>query len=40
MGLIADRRGSMALAMVLPLVCYVVVTWYAVWGAKIVMSDE
>jgi FHS family L-fucose permease-like MFS transporter len=40
MGLIADRRGSMALAMVLPLICYVVVTWYAVWGARMVTSNE
>jgi len=40
MGLIADKRGSMALAMVLPLICYVVVTWYAVWGARMVLSNE
>jgi MFS transporter, FHS family, L-fucose permease len=39
MGIISDRTGSMALAMTLPLICYVVVTWYAVWGAKIVKSE-
>ncbi len=40
MGLIADKWKSMALAMVLPLICYVVVTWYAVAGAKPVGSNE
>lgn len=40
MGLIADKRGSMALAMVLPLICYVVVTWYAFSGARMVRSNE
>jgi FHS family L-fucose permease-like MFS transporter len=40
MGIISDRTGSMALAMTLPLICYVVVTWYAVWGARIVTNDE
>jgi FHS family L-fucose permease-like MFS transporter len=35
MGVISDQTGSMALAMVLPLICYVVVTHYALWGAKI-----
>lgn len=40
MGVISDRTGSMALAMTLPLICYMVVTWYAVWGARIVTSDE
>jgi len=29
----------MALAMTLPLICYVVVTWYAVWGSRIVTGD-
>jgi FHS family L-fucose permease-like MFS transporter len=40
MGLISDKTKSMALAMIIPLVCYVVVTWYAVWGARIVTSKE
>jgi FHS family L-fucose permease-like MFS transporter len=40
MGVISDRTGSMALAMTLPLICYLVVTWYAVWGSKVVKSDE
>ena len=40
MGLIADKRGSMALAMVLPLICYVVVTWYAFAGARMVRNNE
>jgi FHS family L-fucose permease-like MFS transporter len=35
MGVISDKTKSMALAMIVPLVCYVVVTWYAVWGARI-----
>lgn len=40
MGVISDRTGSMALAMTLPLVCYLVVTWYAVWGSRMVGSRE
>ena len=40
MGVISDQTGSMALAMIVVLICYLVVTWYAVWGAKIVTSDE
>ena len=40
MGLIADKRGSMALAMVLPLICYVVVTWYAFSGARILTGHR
>jgi FHS family L-fucose permease-like MFS transporter len=35
MGLIADKKGSIALAMMLPLICYVVVTWYAISASKI-----
>jgi len=40
MGVISDRTGSMALAMTLPLICYLVVTWYAVWGSRLVGSRE
>jgi FHS family L-fucose permease-like MFS transporter len=40
MGVISDRTGSMALAMTLPLICYLVVTWYAVWGSRVVGSNE
>ena len=40
MGVISDRTGSMALAMTLPLICYLVVTWYAVWGSRVVGSKE
>jgi FHS family L-fucose permease-like MFS transporter len=40
MGVISDKTGSMALAMVLVLVCYVVVTWYAFSGARMVKSEE
>ena len=40
MGVISDKTGSMALAMVVVLIGYLVVTWYAVWGAKIVTSNE
>jgi MFS transporter, FHS family, L-fucose permease len=39
MGVISDKTKSMALAMIMPLVCYVVVTWYAVWGARIGTRD-
>lgn len=35
MGLISDRTGSMALAMLIPLVCYVFITYYAFIGSKI-----
>ncbi len=40
MGVISDHTGSMALAMTLPLICYLVVTWYAVWGSRMVGSKE
>jgi FHS family L-fucose permease-like MFS transporter len=33
MGIISEH--SMAIAMVVPLICYAVVTWYAVWGAAV-----
>jgi FHS family L-fucose permease-like MFS transporter len=35
MGLISDRTGSMALAMLVPLVCYVFITYYSFIGSKI-----
>lgn len=35
MGLISDQTGSMALAMLVPLVCYVYVTYYAFIGSKV-----
>ncbi len=38
MGVISDKTGSMALAMIMPLICYVVVTWYAFLGARPVMN--
>jgi len=38
MGVISDKTGSMALAMVLVLICYLVVTWYAITGARIVKT--
>jgi FHS family L-fucose permease-like MFS transporter len=34
MGVISDQTGSMALAMTVPLVCYLVVTWYAMAGSR------
>jgi MFS transporter, FHS family, L-fucose permease len=40
MGVISDKTKSMALAMIIPLVCYAVVTWYAVWGARIGTGNE
>jgi FHS family L-fucose permease-like MFS transporter len=40
MGVISDKTGSMALAMVVVLIGYLVVTWYAVWGARIVTRDK
>ncbi|MBN2813893.1 MAG: MFS transporter, partial [Bacteroidales bacterium] len=38
MGVISDKTGSMALAMVVVLACYLVVTWYAFSGAGIRLS--
>lgn len=35
MGLIADQTGSMALAMLVPLGCYVFITYYAFVGSKV-----
>ncbi|MFC2112326.1 L-fucose:H+ symporter permease [Bacteroidota bacterium] len=34
MGLISDRTGSMAMAMIIPLVCYIYVTYYSYIGSK------
>jgi FHS family L-fucose permease-like MFS transporter len=35
MGLIFDRTRSMALAMLVPLVCYLFITYYAFVGSKV-----
>jgi len=35
MGLISDRTGSMALAMLVPLICYIYITYYAFVGSKV-----
>jgi FHS family L-fucose permease-like MFS transporter len=35
MGLISDQTGSMALAMLIPLVCYVFIAYYAFIGSKV-----
>jgi FHS family L-fucose permease-like MFS transporter len=35
MGLVFQKTHSMAIAMVVPLVCYVCVAYYAFWGSKI-----
>lgn len=35
MGVISDKTHSMSLAMIIPLLCYLVVTWYAFSGSKI-----
>ncbi|MBL7111333.1 MAG: L-fucose:H+ symporter permease [Bacteroidales bacterium] len=35
MGLISDSTGSMALAMIVPLVCYVFIAYYAFIGSKV-----
>jgi FHS family L-fucose permease-like MFS transporter len=35
MGLISDRTGSMALAMIIPLICYIFITYYAFIGSKV-----
>jgi FHS family L-fucose permease-like MFS transporter len=35
MGLISDRTGSMALAMLVPLVCYIFITYYAFIGSEV-----
>jgi FHS family L-fucose permease-like MFS transporter len=37
MGVISDKTHSMSLAMIIPLLCYLVVTWYAFSGSKIAM---
>jgi FHS family L-fucose permease-like MFS transporter len=34
MGLISDRTGSMALAMIVPLVCYAFITYYSYIGSR------
>lgn len=34
MGLVSDRTGSMALAMLIPLACYIFVTYYSYIGSK------
>jgi len=39
MGVISDKSGSMALAMTVVLACYLVVTWYAWYGARIVTGE-
>ena len=38
MGLISDRTGSMALAMLIPLVCYIFIAYYAFIGSKVKMA--
>jgi FHS family L-fucose permease-like MFS transporter len=38
MGVIADETGSMALSMLIVLLCYLVVTWYALRGSKPVLN--
>jgi FHS family L-fucose permease-like MFS transporter len=38
MGLISDRTGSMALAMLVPLICYIYITYYAFVGSKVKLS--
>jgi MFS transporter, FHS family, L-fucose permease len=35
MGLISDRTGSMALAMLVPLICYIYIAYYAFIGSKV-----
>ncbi len=40
MGIIADKTSSMALAMILPLLCYVVVSRYAFSGAKLITKNN
>jgi MFS transporter, FHS family, L-fucose permease len=40
MGLISDRIHSMSIAMLVPLLCYLVVAWYAVAGHRIVNSEQ
>ncbi len=40
MGVISDKTGSMAIAMLLPLICYIVVVWYAMHGSKMVETNE
>jgi FHS family L-fucose permease-like MFS transporter len=35
MGVISDQTGSMALALTVVLICYIIVTWYAIRGYRI-----
>ncbi len=35
MGLIADNTGSMTLALIVPLICYVFIAYYAFVGSKV-----
>jgi FHS family L-fucose permease-like MFS transporter len=35
MGLISDATGSMATAMLVPLVCYVFIAWYSFVGSRL-----
>lgn len=35
MGLISDRTGSMALAMLIPLICYIFIAYYAFIGSRV-----
>jgi FHS family L-fucose permease-like MFS transporter len=37
MGLISDQTGSMALAMLVPLICYIFIAYYALIGSKVRM---
>jgi FHS family L-fucose permease-like MFS transporter len=39
MGLISDRTGSMALAMIIPLICYIFITYYAFIGSRVKMRS-
>jgi FHS family L-fucose permease-like MFS transporter len=39
MGVISDRTHKMAIAMIVVLLCYMVVTWYAFLGSKQVKTD-
>lgn len=41
MGLIADSYGSMSIAFVIPMVCFMFIGWYAIWGAgKVVINKD
>jgi FHS family L-fucose permease-like MFS transporter len=40
MGLVSDRSGSMQTAYIIPMLCFAVILYYAIWGYKIKTVNE